>query len=51
VWQLMRGYTLEVLKQLSGSTKPIADKDIVDWVNTTLTAAGRASTISSFKGE
>jgi hypothetical protein len=51
VWQLMRGYTLEVLKQLSGSTKPIADKDIVDWVNTTLTAAGKSSTISSFKGK
>jgi len=49
VWQLMRAYTLSVLQKLSGSTKPIKDQEIVDWVNTKLSEGGKSSSISSFK--
>jgi hypothetical protein len=49
IWQLMRAYTLEVLKKLSGSEKPITDGDILRWVNETLTAHGKSSQIKSFK--
>lgn len=49
VWQLMRAYTLSVLQKLAGSDKPIADAEIVAWVNETLEAAGKSSKISGFK--
>eukprot|EP00121_Abeoforma_whisleri_P014619 Awhi_evm1s13481 len=49
IWQLMRQYTLEILKRLSGSDKPITDADIVDWANQTLAAGGKDSKITSFK--
>jgi histidyl-tRNA synthetase len=45
----MRAYTLSVLQKLAGSDKPIADAEIIAWVNDTLTEAGKSSTISSFK--
>ena len=49
VWQLMRAYTLSVLQKLAGSDKPIADAEIITWVNETLSAAGKASAITGFK--
>jgi hypothetical protein len=33
VWQVMRAYTLSILQKLANSSKPIADKDIVNWAN------------------
>ncbi len=45
----MRAYTLSVLQKLAGSDKPIADRDIVAWVNETFQAAGKSSHISGFK--
>jgi len=29
----MRAYTLSILQKLANSSKPIADKDIVNWAN------------------
>ena len=49
VWQLMRAYTVSILQQLAGSDKPITDEEIVAWVNEKLSAAGKSSSISSFK--
>ena len=49
VWQMMRAYTLSVLQRLAKSDKPISDPEIVDWANTTLSEAGKASSISGFK--
>nr|XP_021142567.1 plastin-2 [Columba livia] len=48
VWQLMRRYTLNILEDIGGGEK-VNDEIIVSWVNKTLTAAGKDSTISSFK--
>jgi hypothetical protein len=33
VWQIMRAYTLSILQKLAKSNTPIADKDIINWVN------------------
>ena len=33
VWQIMRAYTLSILQKLAKATTPIADKDIINWVN------------------
>ncbi|XP_035665743.1 plastin-2-like [Branchiostoma floridae] len=49
VWQLMRAYTLALLQNLKGSEGPIKDKEIVDWVNTTLQEAGKETSLSSFQ--
>ena len=49
VWQLMRAYTLAMLQKLSGEEKPMEDADIIQWTNFTLEAAGKTSTITSFK--
>ncbi|XP_062341357.1 plastin-3 [Osmerus eperlanus] len=48
VWQLMRKYTLNVLEDL-GDGQKANDDIIVRWVNSTLTEAGKATKISSFK--
>ena len=45
----MRAYTLSVLQKLAGSDKPIADAEIIAWVNETLAAAEKSSSIRSFK--
>lgn len=45
----MRAYTLSVLQKLAGSDKPIADAEIIAWVNETLSDAGKSSQITSFK--
>eukprot|EP01134_Creolimax_fragrantissima_P002931 CFRG2931T1 len=49
VWQLMRAYTLEMLKNISGSDKPVLDNDIVAWTNETLKSHEKSSSINSFK--
>uniref|UniRef100_A0A8C9L218 Lymphocyte cytosolic protein 1 n=1 Tax=Pavo cristatus TaxID=9049 RepID=A0A8C9L218_PAVCR len=48
IWQLMRRYTLSILEDIGGGEK-VNDEIIVSWVNETLTAAGKDSTISGFK--
>ncbi|XP_052005806.1 plastin-3 [Xyrauchen texanus] len=48
VWQLMRRYTLNVLEDL-GDGQKVNDDIIVNWVNKTLSNAGKSSKISSFK--
>ncbi|TRY91337.1 hypothetical protein DNTS_030143 [Danionella cerebrum] len=48
VWQLMRRYTLNVLEGL-GDGQKVNDDIIVQWVNKTLSQAGKTSKISSFK--
>uniref|UniRef100_A0A8C7MH07 Plastin-3 n=1 Tax=Oncorhynchus kisutch TaxID=8019 RepID=A0A8C7MH07_ONCKI len=48
VWQLMRRYTLNVLEDL-GHGEAANDDLIINWVNRTLTGAGKNSKISSFK--
>lgn len=49
VWQAMRAYTLSVLQKLNKSDKPIADAEIIEWVNTTIETGGHTSRITSFK--
>ena len=48
VWQMMRAYTLSILQKLGGGAK-IADAEIIQWVNSTLKAAGKTSSIKNFK--
>ncbi|XP_051505406.1 plastin-3-like [Myxocyprinus asiaticus] len=48
VWQLMRRYTLNVLEDL-GDGQKVNDDIIVNWVNKTLSNAGKSTKISSFK--
>lgn len=45
----MRAYTLSVLTQLTQSDSPIIEKEIVQWVNTKLSNAGKTSSIKSFQ--
>lgn len=50
IWQLMRAYTLSILTQLtSNGDTPIAEKDIVHWVNTKLQSGGKQTSIRSFQ--
>lgn len=49
IWQLMRAYTLSILSRLTNSDSPIIEKEIVQWVNTKLTSAGKKSSIRSFQ--
>ena len=46
---MMRAYTLSVLQRLAKSDKPISDPEIVEWANTTLSEAGKTSSITGFK--
>ncbi|XP_062907219.1 plastin-2-like [Mobula hypostoma] len=48
LWQLMRRYTLNMLEEI-GDGEKVNDDIIVNWVNQTLSEAGKSSTISSFK--
>lgn len=48
VWQLMRRYTLNVLVDL-GHGEAAGDELIINWVNKTLSNAGKTTSISSFK--
>lgn len=49
IWQLMRAYTLSILSQLHESGSPIVEKEIVNWVNSKLTSAGKKSSIRNFQ--
>ncbi|RWS15833.1 plastin-2-like protein [Dinothrombium tinctorium] len=53
VWQLMRAYTLTILTQLASNSKgdlhPIAEKEIVEWVNNKLKEAGKSTSIKNFQ--
>ncbi|PZC74332.1 hypothetical protein B5X24_HaOG207966 [Helicoverpa armigera] len=51
IWQLMRAYTLSVLTRLANTGNPIIEKEIVQWVNNKLSAAGKSSSIRSFQDE
>lgn len=48
VWQLMRRYTLNVMEDL-GEGQKATDDIIVNWVNGTLSEAGKSTSIQSFK--
>ncbi|MBN3272602.1 PLSI protein, partial [Polyodon spathula] len=48
VWQIMRRYTLTVLSDLGGGEK-VNDEIIINWVNATLEAAKKKTSIKSFK--
>ncbi|KAM5217821.1 plastin-3 isoform 3-T3 [Ctenodactylus gundi] len=48
VWQLMRRYTLNVLEDL-GDGQKANDDIIVNWVNRTLSEAGKSTSIQNFK--
>lgn len=49
VWQLMRAYTLAVLRDLTQSDKPVVDQDIVNWANQKLASSNKTSRFESFK--
>ncbi|XP_032524883.2 plastin-2 [Danaus plexippus] len=51
IWQLMRAYTLSVLTRLANTGNPIIEKEIVQWVNNKLQAAGKTSSIKTFQDE
>ena len=48
VWQLMRAYTLSLLRKLKPDGTPIAEKDILAWANKKLSDAGKEP-IKSFQ--
>ena len=48
VWQLMRAYTLSLLRKLKPDGTPIAEKDILAWANKKLSNAGKEP-IKSFQ--
>ncbi|XP_045176272.2 plastin-2-like [Mercenaria mercenaria] len=49
IWQLMRAYTLSVLRNMSDDDKPIEDKFILQWVNDKLKEGQKTCGVSSFK--
>ncbi|KAG1652916.1 Plastin-1 [Nymphon striatum] len=49
IWQLMRAYTLTILSNLAGNETPILDKEIIEWVNTTLQEANKTTSIKTFR--
>lgn len=52
VWQLMRYHTIKFLAAVQSKKfggKPVTDKMIVEWANNAVSAAGRTSTMGSFK--
>ncbi|XP_022661435.1 plastin-1-like [Varroa jacobsoni] len=51
VWQLMRAYTLNLLSKCKGTGQPVVEKEIVEWVNAKLAAAGKESRIGSFQDQ
>ncbi|XP_074098583.1 plastin-2 fimbrin isoform X3 [Cotesia typhae] len=51
IWQLMRSYTLSVLSGLVGNSGKTVEKEIVQWVNSKLQAAGKTSSIKSFQDD
>jgi len=53
VWQLMRYHMLKFLSSLSSDGKPVEDKDVLDWCNTTIANSNLDSKpqIKSFSDE
>ncbi|EZA48397.1 Plastin-3 [Ooceraea biroi] len=50
IWQLMRSYTLSILTSLAGTQgSTLVEKEIVQWVNSKLQAAGKTSSIKGFQ--
>ncbi|KAK3102906.1 hypothetical protein FSP39_014845 [Pinctada imbricata] len=49
VWQLMRAYTLSILKKLSDEDRQITDADIINWANAKLKECGKKSSFTSFQ--
>ncbi|KYQ55364.1 Plastin-2 [Trachymyrmex zeteki] len=43
IWQLMRSYTLSILTSLAGTQGSTVEKEIIQWVNSKLQAAGKSS--------
>ncbi|XP_023158748.1 plastin-3 isoform X2 [Ceratitis capitata] len=48
IWQIMRAYTLSILSRLANTGSPIIEKEIVQWVNSKLSAAGKTSSLRNF---
>jgi len=49
VWQMMRAYTFKILQDLSPDpTKPITDKQVIDWANEQLTVQKGAFKFNKF---
>ncbi|CAF3976727.1 unnamed protein product [Rotaria magnacalcarata] len=51
VWQIMRAYTLSILQKLANSSKPIADKDIINWANEKLQSTNKKTVLTSFQDQ
>jgi plastin-1 len=49
IWQAMRYYVLNFLSSMSVGGREITDADIIKWATTKVSAAGKQSTISSFR--
>jgi len=49
VWQLMRAYTLSLLRKLSPDGTPIVETEIIEWANQRLNEGGRGVTIRHFQ--
>ena len=47
MWQLMRQYTLDMLKKLSGDGSAVTEKRMVDWANSKVQSSGKSSSIRS----
>lgn len=48
VWQLMRAYTLSILKNL-GDGHPVVEAEIIKWANEKLAESGKTSSLKSFQ--
>lgn len=44
----MRAYTLSILSRLANSGNPIVEKEIVQWVNSKLSEAGKETSLKNF---
>jgi len=49
VWQMMRFYVLNFLKNLSKTGKEITDNDIITWCNQKVRSAGKPTQMDSFQ--
>lgn len=48
VWQLMRAYTLSILKNL-GDGHPVVESEIINWANQKLADSGKSSSLKGFQ--
>ena len=49
VWQIMRAYTLNLLKKLSSDGTPISETEILSWANKKLVNHGKHMQVKSFQ--